>query len=140
MISISKNKKMLNDQSIIDLINKGMYEPNPQKIEKFMNKINSVNGEFFIAFNNEIPVGFMAVFEEQKNHFIIQLIYIESDYRKSGIGRMLINELKKENGSFIIEAETSNDAVGFYHANGFRINSLGEKYPGIIRYQCIYSI
>ena len=34
-----------------------------------------------------------------------------------------------------IVAETDHDAVGFYAANNFAITSLGEKYPGVERFQ-----
>jgi ribosomal protein S18 acetylase RimI-like enzyme len=32
-------------------------------------------------------------------------------------------------------AETDNEAVEFYRATGFRVTSLGEKYPGVERYR-----
>ncbi|GAA0394735.1 hypothetical protein GCM10008933_26940 [Paenibacillus motobuensis] len=38
-----------------------------------------------------------------------------------------------------IIAETDQDAIGFYSKIGFEIHSLGEKYPGVERFQCILS-
>ncbi|EOR21192.1 N-acetyltransferase GCN5 [Niallia nealsonii AAU1] len=38
-----------------------------------------------------------------------------------------------------ISAETDNDAVGFYRKNGFKITSLGEKYPIVEWFLCIYT-
>ncbi|PFE51898.1 GNAT family N-acetyltransferase, partial [Bacillus cereus] len=35
-----------------------------------------------------------------------------------------------------IEAETDKEAVGFYKKCNFKIESLGEKYPGIERFYC----
>jgi hypothetical protein len=36
-----------------------------------------------------------------------------------------------------VEAETDREADGFYRACGFTVHSLGEKYPGVERFQRI---
>ncbi|NYE04281.1 ribosomal protein S18 acetylase RimI-like enzyme [Bacillus niacini] len=37
-----------------------------------------------------------------------------------------------------VHAETDSDAVEFYRKYGFKITSLGEKYPGVERLLCEY--
>jgi len=39
-----------------------------------------------------------------------------------------------------ILAETDRQAVGFYSNYGFSIVSLGEKYPGVERFCCVYKV
>jgi len=36
----------------------------------------------------------------------------------------------------MITAETVRDAVKFYWSSGFKVTSLGEKYPGVERFLC----
>lgn len=52
----------------------------------------------------------------------------------------MINEFIKTNRIVRIRAETDKDAVGFYKKNGFTITSLGEKYPGVERFDCTLSV
>ncbi len=35
-------------------------------------------------------------------------------------------------------AETDRDTLNFYQKNGFVVISLGEKYPGVERFKCVY--
>lgn len=37
-------------------------------------------------------------------------------------------------------AETDDEAVDFYRNIGFEVHSLGEKYPGVERFRCIYEV
>ena len=48
----------------------------------------------------------------------------------------MINEYIKKNEINKMIAETHKDAVIFYRNIGFEIKSLGEKYPGVERFQC----
>lgn len=59
-------------------------------------------------------------------------------YRKQGLGRYLLVSMVSADGISRLDAETDDDAVGFYRRCGFRIQSLGEKYPGVARYLCTW--
>ncbi|MNP39986.1 hypothetical protein D3C76_1335850 [compost metagenome] len=50
----------------------------------------------------------------------------------------MINEFIKTKKNVRIKAETDKDTVGFYKKIGFSITSLGEKYPGVERFECIF--
>ena len=59
--------------------------------------------------------------------------------RRSGIATALLAELRRQTDRKLpIVAETDHDAVGFYRASGFAITPLGEKYPGVERFQAIW--
>ncbi|MGG4554653.1 hypothetical protein ABEX11_20625 [Paenibacillus humicus] len=47
-----------------------------------------------------------------------------------------MQEYIRENQIRRVEAETDKDAVDFYRRLGFNITSLGQKYPGVERFQC----
>ncbi|MGE7930495.1 GNAT family N-acetyltransferase [Lysinibacillus xylanilyticus] len=70
-------------------------------------------------------------------HCEIKHIAVSLDHRGIGIGSKMISfVLEKYSLSFLF-AETDKDAVNFYKNYGFKITSLGEKYPGVERFWCI---
>jgi ribosomal protein S18 acetylase RimI-like enzyme len=66
----------------------------------------------------------------------IRHIAVTPEARLQGVGRRLIDLAVARHALAVVEAETDGDAVGFYEACGFRIESLGELYPGIERFRC----
>jgi GNAT superfamily N-acetyltransferase len=66
----------------------------------------------------------------------IRGIAVDRRRRREGIGRVLVDELGTRNPGSTLHAETDADAVGFYARCGFDVSSLGERYPGIERFEC----
>ncbi|WP_379162856.1 GNAT family N-acetyltransferase [Paenibacillus sp. sgz5001063] len=64
-------------------------------------------------------------------------IAVQARWRGRGIGSAMIEEIRKCDGIGALRAETDREAVGFYSQCGFKISSLGEKYPGVERFSCI---
>ncbi|MCS1351090.1 N-acetyltransferase [Mechercharimyces sp. CAU 1602] len=85
-------------------------------------------------------VGLVGIEEVQPRSVIIQHIATDSLARYKGIGRLMIKEIIAYTNAIYIEAETDNVAVHFYRKCGFTIFSLGEKYPGVIRYKCVLKL
>jgi ribosomal protein S18 acetylase RimI-like enzyme len=57
------------------------------------------------------------------------------DFCRSGVGRQMLQAVCEATPNhFRLVAETDSNAVGFYIANGFLAESVGEKYPGIERF------
>src|SRR6478735_6996486 len=67
---------------------------------------------------------------------VIKHIAVLPKERGSGIGSSMIRFICKEHNLNSVSAETDKDAVLFYANFGFRITSLGEKYPGVERFLC----
>ncbi|MGE7935059.1 GNAT family N-acetyltransferase [Viridibacillus arvi] len=67
----------------------------------------------------------------------IKHIAVSLDHRGIGIGSKMISFVLEKYSLSLIFAETDKDAVNFYENYGFKITSLGEKYPGVERFQCI---
>jgi len=67
---------------------------------------------------------------------VIRHIVVHQKHRGCGIGRMMIASVCEEFALEHLEAETDDDAVGFYRRCGFTVQSLGEIHPGIERYWC----
>lgn len=57
-------------------------------------------------------------------------------WRRRGFARVLIFGACEHLGLRAVEAETDVEAVDFYCAIGFAVESLGDRYPGVERYRC----
>ena len=79
----------------------------------------------------------MESYTNQKEEVELKHIAIKPNYRGKGIGKKMINEFIKTKKIVKIKAETDKNAVDFYKKIGFSITSLGEKYPGVERFECI---
>lgn len=69
----------------------------------------------------------------------IKHIAVNPNNRKQQIGSNMICFIVQKFQIDSIVAETDKDAVDFYASIGFTITSLGEKYPGVERFQCAFS-
>lgn len=63
-------------------------------------------------------------------------IAVAPQYRYKGIALQMIKEVLRTHQLTYLEAETDDEAVGFYKKIGFQVKSLGGKYPGVERFQC----
>ncbi|MET0385125.1 MAG: GNAT family N-acetyltransferase [Polyangiales bacterium] len=70
---------------------------------------------------------------------VIQHIVVHSHARARGLGRALIAEACRRCELQRLTAETDRDAVQFYRQCGFVVTSLGEKYPGVERFSCVWN-
>ncbi len=92
--------------------------------------------ELYSVSNNKRIVGLVGLISTEQE-VVIKHIAIQSHIQNKGLGTEIINKIHQLFPKQKLVAETDNDAVGFYIKLGFKIISLGEKYPGIIRYKCI---
>lgn len=67
----------------------------------------------------------------------IRHIAVSPSSRRESIGSKMINFILEKYAFDSVFAETDNDAVNFYEKYGFTIKGLGEKYPGVERFQCL---
>ncbi len=101
-------------------------------VEKIRNSIKNNNNVFWIAFVNELPVGYAklkissaSVFIESKNTSQLQKIYVLKDFLSMKIGLELQTKLIKKamkfgSKSIWLSVLKSNDrAINFYKRNGF---------------------
>jgi ribosomal protein S18 acetylase RimI-like enzyme len=69
----------------------------------------------------------------------IHHIAVLAEFRKRSVGSELIRRVWEQFSPAVLMAETDRGAVGFYRSLGFRVESLGEKYPGVERFLCTLS-
>jgi ribosomal protein S18 acetylase RimI-like enzyme len=104
-----------------------------QEFVKYFQSQNSVLYEFEIE---EVPVGCIGVELISPNRCEIKHIAVSPLNRENGIASKMINHIIEIHSITFILAETDKEAVEFYEKYGFKVTSLGEKYPGIERFLC----
>ena len=81
-------------------------------------------------------VGFIGLRLEPPHRAVIRHIAVHRGHRRQGVGKQMILEVCRSYRLRELDAETDRDAVVFYRKVGFKVQSLGEKYPGTERFLC----
>ena len=134
-------KPLLGEGSVRRLISHCIFNPEESRIDAAIAKYQT--NMYLLArgyMENGKVVGFIGIDVANMDQCVLIHISVEITARGQGVGRKMIKELVSEMGIKNIEAETDDDAVGFYKQCGFDVLNLGEKYVGVNRYLCKLSI
>jgi ribosomal protein S18 acetylase RimI-like enzyme len=133
-------KSKLDESEIQDLLSYSVF-PDPDHLERAIH-LYKTNEELqlFGYESEEELVGIIGFKMVEPIALEITHIAVKPEYRGAGFGRGLILEAMESNKPAKVIAETDEEAVDFYRNIGFEIESLGEKYPGVERYKCVYTV
>lgn len=76
----------------------------------------------------------------EKGCCVLRHIAVDPETRGKNIGSEMIDFICRFHLLHQVIAETDQHAVEFYRKYGFSISSLGEKYPGVERFRCVYQV
>jgi ribosomal protein S18 acetylase RimI-like enzyme len=100
-----------------------------------MRLYSAPRASLFLACEDAVPVGVIGV-RAERDELVIAHIGVAPARRRRGLGSYMVRQVATRLRPAAISAETDAEAVGFYRAYGFEIQTLGERYPGVIRYRC----
>lgn len=130
-------KGNLRDERVLAVISLSMYMPTKEKLNSRIDKYESdANVSAFACDDNGFICGTIILRHTANDEFEILGIATAPSHRNQGVASRLIAFAVDTLKCRTIKAETDDDAVGFYRRFGFQVNSLGEKYPGCVRYLC----
>lgn len=115
--------------------------PDPEAVDEAAESYQSGDSRLFGYEEDGLLLGVIG-FDVKEYELIIRHLAVLPENRGKGYGRGLILELLLEvqpKPERVI-AETDEEAVNFYRSIGFEVYSLGEKYPGVERFRCIYEV
>ncbi|MDR1820853.1 MAG: GNAT family N-acetyltransferase [Oscillospiraceae bacterium] len=134
-------KGKLHDERVLAVIALSMYMPTKEKLNSRADKYESDAGvSAFACDDNGSVCGIIILRHIVNDEFEIMAIATDSAHRNQGAASRLLAFAVDTLKCGIIRAETDDDAVGFYRSYGFQVDSLGEKYPGCVRYLCTWKI
>ncbi|MFD2700037.1 GNAT family N-acetyltransferase [Paenibacillus shunpengii] len=76
--------------------------------------------------------------EQDGSKVMIKHLAVLPENREKGYGRGIISEMISSLQPETVMAETDEEAVDFYRNVGFVVYSLGEKYPGVEHFRCVF--
>ncbi|MGF7048647.1 ribosomal protein S18 acetylase RimI-like enzyme [Paenibacillus sp. DS2015] len=88
--------------------------------------------------DEELLVGLIGFEMDAGRVITINHIAVLPENRLKGYGRGMLLELLEAQKPTQMIAETDEEAVDFYRNIGFVVYSLGEIYPGVERFRCVY--
>lgn len=133
------NLKDFNDLSVVNkLLSECMWSDEERVNAEITKYLEDDSRGLYGRFLNDELVGLIGVIHGSIGEVELKHIAIKPDYRGKGIGRRMIHEYVQAKNIVKMKAETDKDAVGFYNKLGFTVMSLGEKYPGVERFECIF--
>jgi ribosomal protein S18 acetylase RimI-like enzyme len=108
-----------------------------QRLDKAIDEYRQSANIHVLGFEKAASLlGLIAIERHMAHRGVIRHIVVQPEWRDSGVGRALIRDAAALLRLSTLQAETDRNAVGFYERMGFRITSLGEKYPGVERFEC----
>jgi CubicO group peptidase (beta-lactamase class C family)/ribosomal protein S18 acetylase RimI-like enzyme len=82
------------------------------------------------------PIACIGLEPKGRDQAEIRSLAVLPEWRRQGFARALIFGACDQLSLRAVEAETDADAVDFYRAVGFAVESRGERYPGVERFRC----
>ena len=130
-------KGSLRDARIRDIVSQSVYQPADEKLNRLMGRWEADADVFaYAAIENGLARCVLILERKSGGAFEILNVATDQSQRGQGFASHLISFAQGVLHCETIVAETDDDAVGFYRKYGFNIESLGEKYPGTVRYLC----
>jgi ribosomal protein S18 acetylase RimI-like enzyme len=131
-------KPRMRDKDIISLLACCVGNPTEDKLIKTAEEDQQNANRFIMGYEpNGSILGFAGIEIIAPGQAVLLHIAVDPACRGQGIGKSMIGDIIRQFVLQRLEAETDDDAVGFYKNCGFEITCLGEKYPGCVRYLCV---
>ena len=136
-MEITNIKDPLEEEEILSVIAYSQYGPTPEKLRGLAQKYqgNPLAYAFGCRWEKTVA-GVILLAQRAPGLFEICAIATHPQYRNRGVGSKLISHAADVLRPRRLTAETDKEAVDFYRKYGFSITSLGEKYPGVVRFLC----
>ena len=130
----------LDDESIVQLLALSVGLPTPAKLAAVCREYRRHEDYRLLGYAEGAGIlGCIGLALSRPGQGAVRHIAVAPDQRNRGVGRWMLKAAAQRLSLTRIEAETDNDAVGFYRSCGFQCESMGEPHPGIERCRCIWT-
>lgn len=124
-------------REVLALLAESVGNPTESELEKLVATCRPAGyPALWIASYADRPIGVMRLDSQDQSHCTITHIAVDTNLRGRGVGRKFIEFIRDDLGFRQAEAETDDDAIGFYKTCGFKVESIYQNRYGIQRYKC----
>ena len=141
-IKFKKIKSSFNDSAIMNVFSGCVYMPTQEKLNKYADEyMGNESISIFGAFVSGHIAGVIAAEMIQEKMAMCRGIAVDTQYRRRGIGKQLIQYCYKTLNLNELHAETDDDAVEFYINCGFTVEKFFRQSENgeYARYRCIFN-
>ncbi len=132
-------KALLMEPDALAVLALSAYEPTDEKMKQRAAAHQGDSGVSAYGCWMDGRLTGLVVLRSQADGLEILSIGVLPQARGHGVASALLDHARVVHRPRQLVAETDDDAVGFYRKYGFDIGSLGEKYPGVVRYRCTFT-
>ena len=134
------NRDRHNLEDIKRLLALAISHPTAERLHQLVEEFYAAEGRtIFVNVEDGITIGIIGMVYGDRSHGVIAHLAVHPDTRRQGVGRSLVEHAVAALGLKDIEAETDQDAVGFYRACGFDTQEIESQYPGVRRFRCVHN-
>ena len=127
-------KVMEQNETIVRLLSLSVGHPTAEKLDSLLEEY--LQSDSMSLYRTPDSSGIIGIGGKENGQIEIRHIAVDPERRHQSIGREMIREIERLHKPSALFLETDDSAVGFYRRCGFSVKSLGEKYPGVVRYYC----
>lgn len=128
-----------NEPVVQELLSYAIGMPVPEKLKQIAKSYREdVNLALWGVEDDGSLIGCLGVRCSPHGDVVILHLSVHPAHRRRYVASRMIESLLQSGAVQTVSAETDQDAVDFYARCGFAIRSLGEKYPGVERFACVY--
>jgi len=134
-----KNRHKL--ENVKSLLAMAVGRPTQEKLDQLVDEFYAADkSTILVAFDKGEVIGIIGLdYTDSPRGFITHIaVYLET--RKQGVGSLLINNATVMLDLKEIEAETDQDAVGFYAACGFVVTEIESQWSEVRRFRCFRAV
>ncbi|MCX7123063.1 MAG: GNAT family N-acetyltransferase [Gammaproteobacteria bacterium] len=113
--------------ALAEVIQASIGNPTPAKIQSILRQYANHDQHLIGCFSGTLLIGVIGIHLTGANA-IIEHISVLKDFQARGVGKKLIQYVINHFNINTIKAETDDDAVGFYQAQGFDCVAFEGKY------------
>jgi ribosomal protein S18 acetylase RimI-like enzyme len=130
-------KPRLDEPAVRSLLALSIGYPTTAKVAAVCERYRQDDRQVLLGFERDgVLVGYAGLELVGPSEAILWNIAVIPAAQRQGIGRATVAHVRDRFAPGRLVAETDRNAVGFYRACGFTIESLGERYPGTERFRC----
>lgn len=118
----------------LDVLALSVGYPTPEKLAAVVARYRHPTWSAYALFDAATVVGVCGLESLPAKSGRLRHIAVRPESQRSGVGRLLIEELRARRALREIQAETHAGAAPIYERCGFTVVSLGERYPGVERF------
>jgi GNAT superfamily N-acetyltransferase len=133
-------KSYIHKQEVAELLSYAVF-PDDKSLKVALQHYRETDSLQLYGYEDEkLLVGLIGYEMNQERILTVHHLAVLPENRLKGYGRGIFLELIQAQNPSRIIAETDEEAVDFYRNIGFVVYSLGEVYPGVERFQCVFEV